>query len=270
MKLRKIILPAIIFVTLIFVVTALLVNPLSETLLGFLRPVSRIDNVIVDKIDDFGDYFPASKKKSERISELRSKVADLRMELARKKNVEQENRHLRKLLDLPAVEEWNVLYASVIARDPLTWNRRLRIGIGSGDGVVAGAAVLDGGAVIGRITGTSENMAMVATLSDPGCTLSVKLGKEGGVGILEGRKEMRNGKPICRINYLPAETEFDKQGDVITSGLSKMIPGGLDVGDLVPWNSSEKMNVKNKVYKQAAMVPAAGLDDVRFVRVAWK
>ena len=270
MKLRKIIVPVIIFVTSVFVLAVLFVTPLSETLMGFLRPVSRIDNVIGNVVEDVGGYFPASKQKSERIDELRSQVADLRMKLVRKKSVEQENRRLRKLLDMPLKEGWKVRYAQVITRDPLTWNRRFRIDKGRGDGVVAGAAVVEGEAVIGRVTSISEYTAVVATLADPGCALSVKLGEEGGVGILEGRKEVRNGRPVCRINYLPVQTSFDQQSTVVTSGLSKMIPGGLAVGDLVPWNSSKKMNVKNKVYKQAALVPAAGVDDVRFIRVLWK
>ncbi|MFW6414240.1 MAG: rod shape-determining protein MreC, partial [Verrucomicrobiota bacterium] len=105
---------------------------------------------------------------------------------------------------------------------------------------------------------------------DPLCRLSVRLTDGDSVAILEGRYTVRAGKSLCRLNYLSPDTDFQEGMEVTTSGLSRVIPGGLKIGMLKPWDEEQDFNTESPVYKQALMQPAARFGSFRFVRIVYK
>ena len=179
-----------------------------------------------------------------------------------------ENRELRALLDLPAPRGWRRVAATVVARDPVSWNRRFRIGRGTDSGIESGAVVLAGGHVVGRVSEVTAKTALVCTIADPTCRLSVRLPERNATGILSGRIDQHwTGVPLCRIEYLPRDRSYEVGEPVVTSGLGGTLPEGLSVGHLIPMADGRSAETVRSVYARARVRPAASFDWFHVVAV---
>lgn len=237
---------------------------------GFSRPAATAVNAGSAFFSEILDYFPDNKKRAEQIEALRQKIARLRMEAVRNQELAVENQRLRELLELETAPDWIVRTARVNSKDPLTWNRRFEIDKGSADGVIEGAGVVTGTALAGRVEDVSEHTSTVLTVLDPLCSLSVRLTETDALAVMEGRQTVREGRSLCRLNYLSPDTEFKEDMEVVTSGLSRVVPGGLKVGWLKPWDGQREFNNDSTIYKQALLEPEVRFGDFHFVRVIYK
>ena len=194
---------------------------------------------------------------------------NLRTQLAANKGILTENAELRTYLRLPPLPNWRVTVAPILTRDPVTWNRRFRIGKGSADGLRAGAAVLNGKQLIGRIAELTAHTALVVTIADNSCRLSVTVGAANAVGILRGRVNQKwQQPPVCMATYLPQNAIFTKGDAVVTSGLGGTMPAGIPVGTLVPWeDSGQTGRIAEKAYAEVLIRPGADFGISRFVGV---
>ncbi len=206
-----------------------------------------------------------------RIRELEERNRRLRSELITAKQAVQENRELRRKLNIPSLPDWQPLTARVIARDPYSWNLRFRINRGSEHGIVRGNAVLGKGRrVLGRITSLTKRTSIVTTLASPECRLSVSVDQNDSAGLLRGRKRVRWQQPaLCVLNYLPKDAALQPGNLVRTSGLSPETPGGLLVGRISRRDaaSDQVKRVVNQAYAQYIVDPVADLHHFRFVVV---
>ena len=194
---------------------------------------------------------------------------NLRTQLAANKGVLAENAELRTYHRLPPLPNWRVTVAPILTRDPVTWNRHFRIGKGSADGLRAGAAVLNGRQLIGRIAELTPHTALVVTIADTSCRLSVTVGTANAVGILRGRVNQKwQQPPACMVTYLPQNATFEKGDIVVTSGLGGSMPAGLPVGTLVPWEEDGRVvRIAEKAYAEVLIRPSADFGISRFVGV---
>ncbi|MDT8390015.1 MAG: rod shape-determining protein MreC [Lentisphaeria bacterium] len=187
-----------------------------------------------------------------------------RIEQARLLAAEDRLKQLEKHLALPESSHWRVIHATVTARDPLAWDTAFRIGKGKKHGVKKGAAVVSDGAVVGVVATVFQHSSQVRTLLAADSRLGVKTAGSGNVGILKGQDKERT---LCLIDYLDRDRPCVIGEDVITSGLSDTVPGGLPVGSLVPWNDQEVTHVVNSTYARGRVRVAAIRGDFRYVRV---
>ena len=179
---------------------------------------------------------------------LRRENERLRLELLRLRENERRNDELRSLLSVAPSSEWQAVAAPVTARDPLTWDLQFHIGRGSAEGIRRGAAVLHRDGVIGRVASVSAHSAIVRTLRDATCGLSVELGTEPRAGVCRGS----GGSPsTILVDYLPTDAVIRPGEEVVTSGLSEWIPGGLPVGHVVPWDDETMIREVPGAHAQA-------------------
>jgi len=212
---------------------------------------------------------PPAKSDQARIRHLERLVEQLRLQLQNSRTALDENREFRQYYDLPAPPDWKLVVAPVIARDPLTWNRRFRIGKGHHSGLAPGAAVLAGNQVIGRVLETTPNSAVVLTVADPDCRLGVRLPASSAVGILCGRQEQKwHEPPICLITYLPRDNSYTDEEFVVTSGLGGTVPPGLPIGRVVLWEDQKTAHIVGAAYAQLLVRPNADFTLFQFVAVA--
>ena len=194
---------------------------------------------------------------------------NLRVQIAAAKNAVAENTELRTYLHLSPPPVWRVVVAPVIARDPVTWNRRLRIGKGSADGLRVGAVALNGNQVIGRIAELTPHTALVVTIADTSCRLSVTVGLKNATGILHGRVDQKwQQAPVCMATYLPRDAVFAAGDVVVTSGLGGAVPAGLPVGRLIAWEADGRVSrITDSAYADLLIRPGADFGISRFVGV---
>ena len=159
--------------------------------------------------------------------------------LAQKRGIDElaeENRQLRQQLSMEPPVGWRGVHASVILRDPVTWNWEFIISKGSEDGISAGNLVLFGDVAIGRVSEVFHKTAKVSTLASPNCKFSVFVVAANGdehPGILQGQGAANGGDPPeCTVDYLPKMAELSDGNQVVSSGLGGAMPYRIPVGKL--------------------------------------
>jgi rod shape-determining protein MreC len=194
---------------------------------------------------------------------------NLRAQLAGCQEAMRENRELRAYYRLKPAPNWRVKAAPVIARDPVSWNRRFRIGLGSADGIHQGAAVLAGDHLIGRVADVTPHTALVLTLADTACRVSVIIPAAGNaVGVLHGRVDQKwQEPPVCLVTFLPRDAAYAAKADIQTSGLGGTMPAGLPVGKIMRWEDGQAAHLASMAYAEVLVAPDADFGLSRFVGI---
>ena len=235
------------------------------SILPFLRGKAALTQTVREHLQDLT---PPTAAEKQRLRYYQRLVSQLQVQLQNSRNAVKENREFRQYYDLPGPADWKLIVAPLIARDPVTWNRRFRIGKGDNHGVLTGAAVLAGNQVIGRVMEVTANSALVVTLADPSCRVGVRLPGVDVVGILNGRLDQKwYEPPICLVNYLPRDQSYKENDPAVTSGLGGAMPAGLFVGRVTRWEDGAIARIVGAAYVQLRVRPTAEYNSFRYVAV---
>ena len=203
------------------------------------------------------------------VDSLQQENAKLAAQTAADDAVKLENKQLRALLNLVPPANRQSVYAQIMLRDPVTWNpvRAIKFieshGIQPGDPVVVPAENGTTAALAGRVISVSRHTATVATLRHKKCTFSVLLTESGQYGFLNGTGGM--SAPV--ISALPVEGKYGAGEIVMTGGLSQQVPSGLFVGILSAGEDGKAVEIRNGLYAEARLKPAADTGNLRFVTI---
>jgi len=137
-----------------------------------------------------------------------------------------ENRRLRRLLDLRNRLPVTTLAGEVIARDWGGWVRSLTVNRGRGDDVKRLTAVISTEGLVGRIVEVRTGASIVQVLTDPSSTVGAHALRTCTPGIVEGEP-----RGTLRFKYMARYGAGIAVDDVIvTSGLGGLFPRGIPVG----------------------------------------
>ncbi|MCK4851917.1 MAG: rod shape-determining protein MreC [Candidatus Omnitrophica bacterium] len=182
---------------------------------------------------------------------LRKRVADLSLKIARLDDICRENVRLRALLQFKEKFDFKTISAEVIAREPDDWRGAFIIDRGLRDGMKTRAAVCSAKGLLGKVVEAGIDTSLVILLTHPNF-------KAGGVikgsrinGVITGA-----GKGMAKMLYIPMSADVETGAVVTTSGLSRIFPKGILVGEIV---SVEKS--RTGLYKYAMIRPFADLFD---------
>jgi len=182
---------------------------------------------------------------------LRKKIGDLSLEVARLSDVSEENERLRELLQFKKNFGFKTISAEIIAREPNDWTRSFIIDRGTRDGIKAQTAVCSAKGLVGKVVESGADTSFVTLLTHPNF-------KAGGVikgsrinGVVVG-----NGKERAKMLYIPLDAYVEKGSIVVTSGLSRIFPKGILIGEVVSTHKS-----KTGLYKYAIIKPFANFFD---------
>lgn len=168
----------------------------------------------------------------EELQDCERQLAELKVRIAELDEIKEENAQLRNLHNLPAVSGWKAVLAQVSVRDPAVWNWTFRVNVGHADGIIEGAPVMCGAYLAGRVGECNEHSALVNTLSNPACTLSVYVVSQNGVypGVLRGTGAVTGITQSAVVDFIQKDAVIQEGAQVVTSGLGVELPGGLAVG----------------------------------------
>ena len=209
--------------------------------------------------------------------ELTDAVDRLRLEVARLESVATENRQLRAALGFSPPPNCRIVVCSVLSQGGSTgWQRQIRLGKGTREGVQTGDPVLVADGLAGRIESVTPHTADVLLLSDPNSRVACELdpppaGMEAVRGVLSGSGGRTAGEgelqllyvidPL-RLRFLKRDVEIAPRTRVVTSGLGGIFPRGLLAGYVL-----ESAIDPGGLYREAEVMPAADLDNLRTVFV---
>ncbi len=224
-----------------------------------------LEEQVLERVEGFVRGPEQNRRRSRRLDD---RIRALELQVARLRSAGRENSELRALLALPPLPGWRCIIATVIARDPVTWNRKFRLDKGSRHGLVPGAAVLANGKIVGRITECTSSTAMATTIADPTCRFSVLVGAKNAPGVLSGRVTQQwHEAPKCLVEFLPRDIDYRIGDRVQTSGMGGTIPGGLEVGRVTSEANRPAVNIVNGTYAQVKVKPRAELREIGHVAV---
>ena len=195
------------------------------------------------------------KQKVETIYELEVQLNDLK----------KDNEKMKEALKLQdTLNDYTLINATVIARNPDTWRDIVTINKGSNDGLTPQMSVMSDNGLVGKVLDVNPTSARVALLSNNANTLvrvaaMIQGEKESIYGTLTGYDYEKN---ILIMSQIQATQEIKVGDKVVTSGLGGVSPSSLFIGTV-----EEVAMDRFGLYKEVRIKPAADTNDVRYVTV---
>lgn len=190
----------------------------------FTHPAQRAVQVPVELFQNGGAYFSSMTGLQEENARLKHLQMEGAETLLRTKQLEAENAHLHKLLELKERQNIRGHVAQIVyaARDP--FSRRVVVDKGLQDKIVAGQPVIDESGLVGQITRVFPFASEITLITDKDQAVPVQIVRNGlrsvVFGLGHGRLELR---------YLPANADVQEGDLLVTSGLDGVFLPGLPV-----------------------------------------
>lgn len=195
-------------------VTASVVSPIQA---GLAEPFAYFS--------EMGDFFTVHGKLMRENRELSTLSQQLASELQGYRLLQEENSHLRKLLDLTPPEGTRPLAAEITRILPDPFDRRLIIDKGSLNGVEAGRPVIDAAGLVGQVTQVYPTSSEVTLLTSKQQAAPVIDQRNGFRLIVSGT----GSDDLLEIRYLDMHADV-RPGDIlVTSGIDGVYPAGIPV-----------------------------------------
>ncbi len=191
-------------------------------------PLQRVAYLPVEAGGDLSRYFSTLGTLRKENEELRRRQLATANLLLRQQHLEDENKHLRALLDMRARQSAQGQVADILfaARDP--FSRKVIIDRGLRQGIVAGSAVIDDIGVIGQVTRVYPLTAEVTLITDKEQAIPVQAERNALRAVLAG-----SGGGLLELRYLPANADIRPGDTLVTSGLDDIYVPGLPVARVI-------------------------------------
>ena len=216
-----------------------------------VSPLQKVVYKVNDKIKgSLGFVFNFSKVKQEN-EDLANKNIELENKLLEYDKLKDENERLREVLNFKnSKNNYDYLGCEIIGYSGGNFTDGYIIDKGEDQGLKKGMVVIANKGLVGQVTSTGSNWAIVESLINENIAVSVMVNStRETTGILKGYRD-HNNQNLTQVTNLPMDSAI-KEGDVIlTSGLGQIYPKEVRIGEVI---SVETDNVK--VMKSAIVKP---------------
>ncbi len=220
-----------------------------------------VDQPVRGAAEIWSDYIYLVRVKREN-DRLTAENARLRAEAARHQSEFEENRRLRRLLQLRVETPGETYAAEVIARDTSPFFRVTRLAITSQDRtrLRAGQPVLTAEGLVGQVSRVFGDYADVLLSVDSRSAVDVMIRRSGARGIVRGTGE--NDRYAAKVEYLQRTDDVRVGDEVVTSGLGCRFPAELLVGRVAAVTRREF-----GLYQEVELAPAVNFSRLSEVLV---
>lgn len=226
-------------------------NSISSGVGTIISPLQRIIYSVNDKLKNSFDFFVNFKNVKEENDALISENAELENKLVEYNRLKEENDKLREILNYAnANKNYDYLGCNIIGYSGGNISNGYLIDKGTKDGVEKDMVIISSQGLVGKITRAEENFSIMQTILNENIAVAAMVeSTRESTGIIKGIGDGKN-KNLISLTNLPIDSEI-KEGDVIlTSGLGRMYPKEIRIGEVI---SVETDNVK--VMKSAVVKP---------------
>ena len=202
-------------------------NPAEQVIIEITAPFQKLIRGTIHITEDVWlKYFGLVGVRDEN-ARLKRKIETLRMENYRYQEVVATHERLQKLLQFKETINWPVLAAQVIGRDPTGLFKSVIIDKGKNSGLKVNMPVVNARGVVGRLVSVSANYAKVLLIIDQNSAVDCIIQRSRDEGILKGLS-----LKICKLEYVVKTSDVVVGDKVVTSGLGRVYPKGLPVGEV--------------------------------------
>jgi rod shape-determining protein MreC len=190
-------------------------------------PIAGALDAVFSPVGDWVDGVTSAASLKDENARLRRRLDAARGEQASARAAIEENRNLKKLLDLPFADGTNAVAAPVVDGAPGNFELTVQIGKGASDGIGADMPVVTGAGLVGRVVEVSRDRATVLLTQDPQSGVGVKMERTGTFGVAKGRGDTST----LRVDFVDPNADVTVGEVVSTAGVqSSPFPAGIPVG----------------------------------------
>ena len=250
-----------LLVALIFFRTTGLLSPVIDMARAGAIFVNRPGILVFREARNFFGFLGRLREIDRQNSVLTAQVTQLTSEVAKMQNVEYENRILRDALGFEKEADWPVVAAQVGGFDPFRAEQKAILNRGRDQGIAAGnAVILPGGAMVGVIAEVFDHTSAMDLITSSQTAVGARTSSGGATGVLRGL----HGLGLL-LDLISQSERVEPGESVVTSGLGGRFPANLLIGRV-----GEVRTASGQLFRQASVIPAASLHDLRFVLIIKK
>ena len=196
---------------------------------------------------------------------LDERVRYLEMLLQERQHQARESDRLREVLALRQAFPLETIPAEVVTRDGVPFFRSLTIDRGRDAGVALQAAVICPAGVLGRVIAVGPKAAKVQLLQDREGGAGVVVERSRVTGVVSGQLGLAGAGPSdLAMQYVPSLADVVVGDVVVTSGMDRIYPKGLVVGQV------RRIGPGSGLFKEILVAAAARADQIEEVLVVKK
>lgn len=215
-----------------------------------VNPLQKVVYSINDKIKGTLDFFLNFSEIKEENEELTKENIDLENKLLEYDKLKEENDRLREVLNFKnSKNNYDYLGCEIIGYSGESFSSGYVIDKGENDGLKKDMIVISNKGLVGQVTSTGSNWAIVQSLINENIAVSVMVNStRETTGILKGYVTHSN-QNLTKVTNLPIDSAI-KEGDVIvTSGLGQIYPKEVRIGEVVSVETDEVKVMKTAIVK---------------------
>mgnify|MGYP002855647694 CR=1 FL=1 len=249
----------------IFIVakTGMQVPAAGKTMMFFLSPFQKSFSWLGGGFSDFKDSVEEMENLQEETTQLRAEVEKLRAENLNASEALSENQRLRALLGYKQnATQFDLIAASIVGRDSVTWSSVVTINRGTLDGVADNMAVVTELGLVGHVIEAGLNTSKVQLILDPRSSVGTLIQRPESrvAGIVEGDINNPNAPKMVNI---PKDADVQVEDMIVTSGFGGVYPKGIVVGKIKEIHNDEGGLLKHGIV--ATTVNFEKLEDVAVI-----
>ena len=181
---------------------------------------------------------------------LGSQNARLRERVRKLEELEEENRRLKRLLDLRTSVRTDVISAQVIGKDTNEFFRIARVTLDKDARTVGlNLPVISPDGVVGTTLKVSGDTVDVRLVVDAGSGVDIVVQRTGARGFVRGTGD--ESKYLCSVEYVQRTDEIEVGDLLVTSGVGRRFPKGIPVGTV-----TQVVKRDFGIYQQVFATPA--------------
>jgi rod shape-determining protein MreC len=181
---------------------------------------------------------------------LASENARLRESVHKLESLAEENRRLKRLLDLRTSVKTDVVSAQVIGKDTNEFFRVARVSLDrEARDIGVNLPVISPDGVVGTTIKIAGDTVDVRLVVDAGSGVDVVVQRTGARGFVRGTGDEK--KYLCSVEYVQRTDEVEVGDLLVTSGVGKRYPKGIPVGTI-----TQVVKRDFGIYQQVYATPA--------------
>ncbi len=224
-----------------------------------VNPIAGAFDTVFSPVGDWIDGVTSAASLKDQNAQLRRRLDAARGQEAAARAATQENKDLKKLLDLPFVENADAIAAQVVEGAPSNFEFTVQIGKGESDGVGVDMTVVTGAGLVGRVLEVSRDRATVLLVKDPQSGVGVRIEKSGTPGVVKGRGD----SDTLRVDFVDPNADVTKGEVVYTSGQqNSSFPAAIPIGTV-----SKVTKARGDLQQDVLVKPLVDFSHLDYVKV---
>jgi rod shape-determining protein MreC len=224
-----------------------------------VNPIAGASDAAFSPVGDWIDGVTSATALKDENARLRRRLDSIRGRQASARAATEENKELKKLLDLPFLGDADSVAAPVVDGAPSNFELTVQIGKGESDGVGVDMPVVTGAGLVGRVLEVSRDRSTVLLITDPQSGVGVRIEKSSATGVVKGRGD-RN---TVRADFVDPNADVTKGEIVYTSGQQNSpFPSAIPVGTV-----SKATTTRGDLQQDILVKPLVDVSHLDYVKV---